>query len=111
MGKYCFVISHGKDSSNLKFGFKPQLDPKQIEKIDQYMKHNDIFKNADHIEFSKGDSHQMILDYTTSNDFDYFNFPAFSPPSNWIQTNYGDTKSGFVFQHVGDTKVIKPYFF
>ena len=30
----CFVISHGKDDKALKFGFKPQLDTKSIEKID-----------------------------------------------------------------------------
>ena len=31
----CFVITHGKDDSSMKFGFKPHLDAKGIEKIDQ----------------------------------------------------------------------------
>ena len=53
VGKHCFVISHGKDSHALKFGFKPFLDAKQIEKIDQYLKQNDIYKSAEFIEFSK----------------------------------------------------------
>ena len=114
MGKHCFVICHGKDSHALKFGFKPQLDPKGSEKIDQYIKQNDIYREAKFIEFSKGDSHQMLLDYSTSDDFDYFNYPAFSPSSNWIQSNFKKGRSGFVMQNVvydKNIKEIKPYFF
>ena len=83
VGKHCFILTHGKDSKNLKFGFKPQLDPKQSEKIDQYCKENGIYKKAEFIEFCKGDSHQAMYDYSTSNDFKYNNYPAFSPASEW----------------------------
>jgi hypothetical protein len=113
-GNHCFVISHGKDSKNLKFGFKPHLDAKQIEKIDQYLKQNQIFKKADYIEFSKGDSHQMLFDYCTSDDFDYMNYLAFSPSSEWVQTNFKKGRSGFILQHIDpkeNFKVVKPYFF
>ncbi|MFD1292622.1 hypothetical protein ACFQ5N_02130 [Lutibacter holmesii] len=113
-GDHCFVISHGKDSHALKFGFKPHLDPKQIEKIDQYLKQNGIYKKADYIEFSKGDSHQMLFDYCTSDDFDYMNYPAYSPSSEWVQTNFKKGRSGFVLQHVNphqNYKIVKPYFF
>ena len=114
VGKHAFVLSHGKDSKNLKFGFKPQLDTKQIEKIDQYLKENGVYKRADFIEFSKGDSHQMLFDYCTSDDFDYFNYPAFSPSSNWVQTNFKKGRSGFVIQngfHDREEKQTTPYFF
>ena len=114
VGEHCFVISHGKDSHALKFGFKPQLDPKQSEKIDQYLKQNDIYRNAKFIEFSKGDSHQMLFDYCTSDDFDYFNYPAFCPSSEWVHTNFKKGRSGFVLQNVSydeNIKEIKPYFF
>ena len=114
VGSHCFVLSHGKDSKNLKFGFKPQLDSKQVEKIDQYCKHNDIYKQSEFIEFSKGDSHQMIMDYATSDDFDYCNYPAFSPSSEWVQTNFKKGRSGFVFSTVNLTKNIKnitPFWF
>ena len=113
-GCHCFVISHGKDSKNLKFGFKPHLDAKQIEKIDQYLKQNQIFKKADYIEFSKGDSHQMLFDYCTSDDFDYMNYLAFSPSSEWVQTNFKKGRSGFILQHINPNenyKIVKPYFF
>ena len=114
VGDHCFVISHGKDSHALKFGFKPQLDAKQSEKIDQYLKQNDIYRNAKFIEFSKGDSHQMLFDYCTSDDFDYFNYPAFCPSSEWVHTNFKKGRSGFVLQNVAydeNIKEIKPYFF
>ena len=114
VGKHCFVISHGKDSRSLKFGFKPHLDSKQIEKIDQYIKQNNIYKVSSFIEFSKGDSHQMIFDLATSDDFDYCNYPPFSPSSEWVQTNFKKGRSGFVLSRIdynSNIKNIKPYFF
>lgn len=113
-GKHCFVLSHGKDSHALKFGFKPQLDAKQIEKIDQYLKQNNIYKKADFIEFSKGDSHQLLFDYCTSDDFDYMNYMALSPSSEWVQTNFKKGRRGFVMQHFNpetNNKTVQPYFF
>lgn len=113
VGNHTFLLSHGKDSESLKFGFKPALDPKQIEKIDQYCKENKLY-DGKLIEFSKGDSHQAIFDYTTSNDFEYCNYPAFSPPSNWVKTNFKNARSGFVMQHLDMNSKIKlhnPFWF
>lgn len=100
IGKHCFVITHGKDSRNLKFGFKPHLDPKQVEKIDQYLKNEDIYKKAEFIEVTKGDSHQYLHDACGSDDFEYLNMMAFSPSSEWVQTNFKKGRSGFLIQHV-----------
>ena len=100
VGKHAFVTTHGKDSKSLKFGFKPQLDAVQVKKIDGYLKENKLYQRSDFIEFSKGDSHQMLLDYCTSDDFTYFNYPAFSPSSEWVQNNYQKGRSGFVIQNV-----------
>lgn len=114
VGNHAFVITHGKDDKTLKFGFKPKLDAVQIEKIQGYLKHNNIPRKADYIEFSKGDSHQMLLDYCTSDDFTYFNYPAFSPSSEWVQNNFKRGRSGFVVQNVmyqQDVKNIIPVFF
>ena len=77
----------------------------------QYM---GVRKTADFLEFSKGDSHQMLFDYCTSDDFDYCNYPAFSPSSEWVQTNFKKGRSGFVFSTIefdSNIKEIKPYFF
>ena len=92
----CFVISHGKDDKSLKFGFKPQLDLKGVDKIDQYLKQNKIYKDAELIIFCKGDSHQLLMDMCTSDDFYYFNYPALSPSSNWIKNNFKLGRRGFV---------------
>jgi len=114
IGDHGFIISHGKDSRNLKFGFKPQLDPRSSEKISQYIRHNNELRSCKYIEFSKGDSHQCLFDMCTSDEFDYFNYPAFSPSSEWVQTNFKKGRSGFVVQNISkfsDRKNIKPYFF
>lgn len=114
IGDHCFIITHGKDDKNLKFGFKPMLDPRGAEKISQYIRHNNLLNECKYIEFSKGDSHQCLFDMCTSDEFDYFNFPAFSPSSQWVQTNFKKGRSGFVMQNVdmnSDRKDIKPYFF
>lgn len=113
IGKHTFVISHGKDIGENKFGFKPKLDAIQAEKIDQYCKEHKLY-NGNFIEFSKGDSHQAIYDDTTSNDFSYYNYPAFSPPSNWVKTNFKNSKSGFNFFNIKKEENIKisiPFWF
>ena len=92
----CFLISHGKDDKTLKFGFKPFLDSKGLEKIDQYCKQNKIYKTAELIIFKKGDSHQALFDMCTSDDFYYYNYPALSPSSQWVQNNFKKGRRGFV---------------
>tara|TARA_R110002124_G_scaffold283449_2_gene459476 strand:- start:4049 stop:5263 length:1215 start_codon:yes stop_codon:yes gene_type:complete len=99
IGSNCFLISHGKDDSTLKFGFKPHLDTKQIEKIDHYIKHFNLYGKFDRFIFKKGDSHQLLFDYTGSSDFDYFNYMASSPPSQWVQTNFKNTVRGFTLEN------------
>lgn len=113
IGDHTFVLCHGKDIGENKFGFKPKLDAIQAEKIDQYCKEHKLY-NGNFIEFSKGDSHQAIYDDTTSNDFSYYNYPAFSPPSNWVKTNFKNSKSGFNFFNIKKDENIKisiPYWF
>jgi len=106
----CFILTHGKDDKSLKFGFKPQIDPTQIEKIKNYI---DEYKlHGYEIEFSKGDSHQLIFDLTSSTAFEYQNFGAFSPPSDWVKTNFKNTKSSFtMFNYYEKQKTINNYIF
>jgi len=106
----CFILTHGKDDKNMKFGFKPHLDAVQIEKIKNYI---DEYKLHNYtIEFSKGDSHQLLLDFTSSSAFEYQNFGAFSPPSDWVKTNFKNTNSSFiVFNYYENQKSINPIIF
>lgn len=107
-----FVITHGKDDKTLKFGFKPSLDTTQIEKIDQYCKRNNIYANSKRIVFKKGDSHQAVLDMAGSDDFDYYNYPASSPSSQWVQNNFKKGRRGiFIENFKGKTNTITPIFF
>ena len=106
-----FILCHGKDSTNLKFGFKPFLDAIQREKIDNYIDQHYLLQKGVKIEFSKGDSHQYIFDSSSSDRFDYFNYPALSPSSSWVQTNFKKGKSGFVFFNYNETRVINDYLF
>ena len=102
-GRHAFVLTHGKDSKSLKFGFKPKLDSVQIEKIDHYLKHNErgsIYKEADFIWFDKGDSHQLLFDYSTAQDFNYMNHIALSPSSEWVQANFKKGDRGFTIQQI-----------
>lgn len=107
-----FIYSHGKDDKHLKFGFKPHLDSKGKDKIEEYMKSNNLMGRGYEVFFYKGDSHQMLLDYSSSDDFNYFNFPALSPSSDWIQHNFKKGKSGFIIiEHQEETHRLSPYFF
>jgi len=111
IGDICFVITHGKDDAALKFGFKPQLDPKQIEKIDQYLKYNNIYNQCKLIVFKKGDSHQCLFNMSGSDDFYYYNYPALSPSSQWVSTNFKCGRRGFVLEGFkGLQNTIKPIF-
>ena len=111
-GKKVFVLTHGKDGKNLKFGFKPILDPRQIEKINNYLDQYNLYEKDYEIIFMKGDSHQDILDNTTSQRFKYWNFPALSPASNWVQTNFKRSISGFYNFNFKEKSIsLHPYYF
>jgi len=106
----CFILTHGKDDKSLKFGFKPILDAIQIEKIKNYIDEHKLHSHK--IEFSKGDSHQLILDFTSSTSFEYQNFGAFSPPSDWVKTNFKNSISCFThFNYYENQKSINNYIF
>lgn len=111
VGNICFVISHGKDDKSLKFGFKPQLKPDSIEKIDQYCKNYGIYKKAELVIFCKGDSHQALFDMASSDDFYYFNYPALSPSSQWVQNNFKKGRRGFFLESFKGLDIyLKPKF-
>jgi hypothetical protein len=110
VGNRCFIISHGKDSKALKFGFKPKIDAVQIEKIKNYIDEHKLHQYE--IEFSKGDSHQKLFDESSSDAFDYCNYGAFSPSSEWVQTNFKKGKSFIeLFNYTENTKKHNPLVF
>jgi hypothetical protein len=112
VGNYCFVSTHGKDTHNLKHGFKAKIDPNQVNKIVGYLNTQQLLNKGYEIIFEKGDSHLYLFDSATSDVFKYYNYPAFSPSSNWVATNFQLGRSGFVHFNYGLlTKSINEYFF
>lgn len=113
IGCHTFIECHGKDSIEMKFGLKSSPDAKAIEKVDHYCKKHNLY-NGNLIEFSMGDQHQSKVDETTSNDFEYIAYPALSPASNWVATNFTSQRRGFVMQNIMTHKKVKtrtPYYF
>jgi len=98
VGDHCFIISHGKDDKTLRFGFKDILDSKGLEKIDGYIKGNGLYNKHKYFHFCMGDKHMFKLDFSTSQDFNYFLYPALSPSSQWVQNNFKKGLSGFVVE-------------
>lgn len=105
IGDHCFILSHGKDEVHMKHGFKCKLDPLTKDKIQQYIKNYNI--KAKYITFEKGDSHLQLLDSTSSQDFEYNNYRAFSPASGWVTHNFSKSTSGFTFMTVRPDKKSK----
>ena len=111
VGKIGFVISHGKEEKNTKHGFKVKPDQKDLKRIDDYCKFNKLYQKFDVIYFKKGDSHQCVLDMSSSPDFFYHNYPALSPSSEWVLDNFGLGYKGFVLESFKGTRnLIDPIF-
>lgn len=113
VGNNIFILSHGKDSKHLKFGFKPHISDRGVEKINHYIDINYLMRRNARIEFSKGDSHVELIDKAKPSRFEYWNYPAFCPASDWVQANYVPNDSGFYFFNYYATNRyrINPYYF
>jgi hypothetical protein len=113
IGDRAFVICHGKDEKEMKFGLKIQTTDKIVNKIEEYIRVNELQKKASSVEFSKGDSHQALLDMGSSDVFDYFNYPALSPSSNYVGVNFKKGRRGyfnFLFDSNTNKTSINPTF-
>ena len=95
-GDHCFILTHGKDKTNMFKGLPLQLNDKTINYINDYIRFYDIKSKYIHVE--KGDLHQ--IGYNKCSTFDYRNFMSFAPPSAWVQHNFGDCYSGYSIQVV-----------
>jgi hypothetical protein len=95
-GEHCFMLCHGKDGADRKRGLPLRLDDKTLRFIRSYMDYHHI--NAKYNHFDKGDLHTTGFDRTKL--LNYRNYLAFSPPSKWVQNNFGDAVSGYATQVV-----------
>lgn len=112
VGNYIFILTHGKDSKELKFGMPAKASEKTINYLTSYINEKRLLNPDYAIELSKGDSHQYLFDNSSSDHFSYCNYPAFSNSSNWVQHNFKKGRSGFIHFNYRETgKSINEHFF
>lgn len=100
VGRHVFLLCHGKDEKDMKFGMKVVPDAGIIKRLEEYLERHDLLGKGYSIEFSKGDSHQALVDFCSSNKIDYANYPALCPPSEYIKLNFGTGRRGFWVQTI-----------
>jgi hypothetical protein len=84
LGDHCFMISHGKDWKDMKFGLPYYLDTKTELYIRNYMSYNQI--DSKFVHFIKGDLHRSNSEY--GEFLRYKNVLSLFGSSKWLQTNF-----------------------
>ena len=106
---FSFILSHGKDSKYMKAPFGLSMSKKTKDIILDFCIKKEI--KVSKIIFSKGDLHQFLFDETDT-IIEYNNYGAFSLPSNYCDSNYGASRSGFVFEVIENQTITRtPIFF
>lgn len=90
---YCYIITHGKDKKNLKYGMPKNLNEKVEIQIAQYIREHSITKP---VKVIKGDLH--LYNYEYGKLFEYKNVPSFFGGSGWVSDNFGKTIPGVAYE-------------
>lgn len=88
-GYHSIILTHGKDSEDLKHGFPLNLNDKTESFINDYIYMNGL---QGYISFVKGDLHQASTQL--GKRFRYKNVMSMFGASKWSQNNFGSSKSG-----------------
>lgn len=89
-GSHTFILTHGKDSEDMKHGFPLQLNDKAENFIHKYIRYHNI--ESDNIHFIKGDLHQEASQDTS--EFRYRNVLSMFGSSKWMMNNFSATSKG-----------------
>lgn len=92
-GEHTFMLLHWKDIKQMKYPFPYKLNDKTIININKYMD----FYGIENAYVDKWDTHLEWFDASQPN-FIYRNYPPFSPPSAYIQVNYGYSRSAAIIE-------------
>lgn len=87
-----YILTHGKDDKNRKFGLPLYPDPKTEVFIDNYLKVNKLSLD-ENIRLIKGDLHQSAS-VPCKNINRYRNVASIFGSSGWVMDNYGMTEPG-----------------
>ena len=97
---HTYLLSHGKDSEDIRNGLPLTLDPKTEQYIMNYVIHHNL--TTTNLHFIKGDLHQASTQW--GKHFRYRNVPSVYGSSKWVMINYGYTKPGCSFDLIsGDS--------
>lgn len=88
-GVHTFVLTHGKDDADKKFGFPMYLNDKTENYFNEFLDNNNIYKENIHV--VSGDLHQSTSFW--GKRFRYKKVASFFGSSKWIQHNFGNTKA------------------
>lgn len=94
-GKHIFLLTHGKDDSDLKFGLPKNLDVKTENFLNKYLMKNKIDVEENYVSVIKGDLH--INNSEEAFGFRYRNVMSLFGASKWIGNNFGPSKPGCSF--------------
>lgn len=97
IGNHCFIMSHGKDDKYMRSGFPAIPNDKARKAINDYIHFHNLSRYF--ITFMKGDTHVKLFD-DSNQKFRYYNYPALSPASEYVQTNFGLGRSGYVIHSI-----------
>jgi len=91
-GVHTFIITHGKDQENRKFGLPLYMNEPTKNFLNDYKELHDM---KSHIHLIKGDLHRSNSDYdrlcSSNSSFSYHNVASMFGASKWIMENYGAT--------------------
>jgi len=90
IGNHAFIYGHGKDNTDMKFGWPLTINDKLENYIDQYIKEYKLYEYFVHT--VSGDLHQDAT--TNAKLFRYRKVPALAGSSKWVMSNFGLTEPG-----------------
>jgi hypothetical protein len=95
-GEHTFILTHGKDKEDKKFGLPLVLNDKTELYFEDYINNKSISNKYIHV--ISGDLHQTSINY--GKRFRYKKVSSLYGSSKWIHTNFGNTKAGVDFEIV-----------
>lgn len=108
VGKHTFILSHGKDDSDMKHGLPLVLNDKTINFINHYLDENEINSKTSVVHLVKGDLHQDSIQPAPR--FIYRNTCSMFGSSKWAMHNFLPQAPGVSFDIIeNDTKRVFPY--
>ena len=94
-GIHTILLTHGKDSEEMKHGLPRHLSEKAENLLNKYLMYHNINTNERVVTIAKGDLHVDASEYAYG--FRYRNVASLFGSSKWIQTNFGPGKPGCSF--------------